>query len=424
MPILGTAQSIPALRQALEAVPVQEKGQTLLLLRDLEDIATQAVGLSPAGLAMATCFDGKRNAAEVAALFAQHTGHLVKAEEVLGLAQDLEKSLLLETPRTAERRRAILQEFRDAPVRKASAAGRSYPDEPLALAKQFGSYLKDAKGPGRELAAGPVAAAPLGLFAPHIDFERGGPVYAWAYQALSECRPPDAVVALGVAHMSPNSPWVMTPKAFATPCGEVPLHRELYDELRATLWYDPRDDEWVHRNEHSLELQAVWLRHLWKDKTPPWVPVLVSSFERFASDAPPSRVATVEGSLVKMGRVLKARVERGERILVLAGVDLAHVGPRFGDEKDVTGDEKKNIEAADRASLEHALRLEADAFYLSVVSDGNKRKVCGLSALYTALRLIKALAGDGSGTGKLLAYGQADDPAGGVVSFASGIFLA
>ena len=424
MPILAVSQPIPPLRQALEAVPVQEKEQPLFLLRDLEEITDQAVGLSPGGLALAACFDGRRSAAETAALFAQQSGQLVKAEEVLALAQDLEKNGLLETPETTERRRKILREFCDAPVRKAFAAGRSYPQEPLELAKRLGAFLKDPKGPGKDLAADASAAPPLGLFAPHIDFERGGTVYAWPYQALSESRPPDAIVALGVAHMSPNSPWVMTPKAFATPFGEVPLHRKLYDELRGCLWYDPRDDEPVHRSEHSLELQAVWLRWLWKDKTPPWVPILVSSFERFAPDGPPSGVETVEGALTGMGKVLKARAERGERILVLAGVDLAHVGPRFGDQEDVTPDKKKSVEAADRASLEHALRLDADAFYRSVVADGGKRKVCGLSALYTALRLIKALAGEKPGSGKLLAYGQADDPAGGVVSFAGGVFPA
>jgi len=447
MPILSVGQPIPALRQALEAVPVEEKGQPLFLLRDLEDIAPQAVALSPAGLALATNFDGKRSAAEVAALFAKDTGHLLKAEEILGLAQGLEKGLLLETPETVERRRRALQEFHDAPVRKASAAGRAYPDEALALSKHLGRFFKDPKGPGREFACEPAATAPavsevphlrerrpagrislrpapLGLVAPHIDFERGGPVYAWSYQALSESRPPDAVVALGVAHMSPNSPWVMTPKAFATPFGDVALHQGLYDELRSSLWYDPRDDEWVHRSEHSLELQAVWLRYLWREKTPPWVPILVSSFERFAIEQPPSQVEMVEGALKKMGEALRRRAQKGERILVLAGVDLSHVGPRFGDREDVTPEARKLVEEKDRAVLEHALRLEADEFYRSVVSDGNQRKVCGLSALYTALRLIKALAPEAPGAGRLLAYGQADDPAGGVVSFASAMFPA
>jgi len=57
-----------------------------------------------------------------------------------------------------------------------------------------------------------------------------------------------------------------------------------------------------------------------------------------------------------------------------------------------------------------------------VAAHGNPRKVCVLSALYTALRLISALAGERPATGRLLAYEQAEDPAGGVVSFAGAIF--
>ena len=424
MPLLSADQPIPALRRALEAVPVKEKEETLFLLRDLEDISARAVALSPAGLTLATCFDGKQTAAQVAALFAKHTGHLLKQEEVLGLAQDLEKALLLETAETQERRRRILEEFRGSPTRKAFAAGRSYPTEVLELSRHLGRFFKDPAGPQEEFASEPALPAPLGLVSPHIDYERGGPCYAWSYQALSRSRPPDAIVALGVAHMSPNSPWVMTPKSFETPYGGVPLHRELYDELRAALWYDPRDDEWVHRGEHSLELQAVWLRYLWRDRTPPWVPILCSSFERFCPDQPPSTVATVEGAIAKMGEALRRRAQKGERILVLAGVDLAHVGPRFGDAAEVTPERAREIEAQDRESLRLALELKPDDFYRSVAVGGNPRKVCGLSALYTALRLISALAGGAARPGRLLSYAQAKDPAEGVVSFAGAIFPA
>ena len=133
MPTLGAGQPIPALRQALEAVPVEEKGQPLFLLRDLEEISAKAVALSPAGLSLATCFDGRRSAADVAALFVEHTGHLLKTEEILALAQDLEKALLLETPETEEHRRRILQE-----------AGA---DRQLAVDKPPDGPLVDAEAP-------------------------------------------------------------------------------------------------------------------------------------------------------------------------------------------------------------------------------------------------------------------------------------
>jgi AmmeMemoRadiSam system protein B len=154
------------------------------------------------------------------------------------------------------------------------------------------------------------------------------------------------------------------------------------------------------------------------------VPILTSSFERFAPSEPPSTIKTIEDSIVKIGRLLRRRVEKGERIMILAGVDLSHVGPRFGDREELTPAKRQEIEKQDRAGLEHVLALKADDFYRSVVSDGNKRKVCGLSALYTAVRLIQAMEPERSGSGKLLSYGQADDPAGGMVSFAGAIFPA
>ena len=42
-------------------------------------------------------------------------------------------------------------------------------------------------GPGAVdgAASGPLA----GILAPHIDFQRGGPTYAWAYRALAESEP-------------------------------------------------------------------------------------------------------------------------------------------------------------------------------------------------------------------------------------------
>jgi len=104
---------------------------------------------------------------------------------------------------------------------------------------------------------------------------------------------------------------------------------------------------------------------------------------------------------------------------VLAGVDLAHVGPHFGDELKLGPEVEKKVEAEDRASMEHALKLDADPFYLSVVADGHWRKVCGLSALYTSVRWLKAL---GAKPGELLTYGQAPDPRGGLVSFAGAIY--
>lgn len=365
-------------------------------------------------------FDGARTAEQVRELFNKSTGADVELSMVHELAKALEEASFLETPAVAELRKKSLEAFRASPRRTAVFAGRSYPAEPATLGKELDDYFMADNGPGKPRAAASSRPAPVGLVAPHIDFDRGGPAYAWAYQALSERNPPDVIVALGVAHSSPDAPWTFTPKKYETPFGPMTVDPELYDDLAAKVWYDPRADEWVHKSEHSLEFQATWLRHLWGEKTPPWVPILVSSFERFSPDEAPSKIPTIEKALKDLEEVVRRHASKGRRVTILAGIDLAHVGPRFGDEFEVTPEVEKKIEAEDRKSLVDAMALDADGFYRSGVAGERWRKICGLSALYTGLRLIKAL--EGSSTGRLLAYGQAPDPAGGLVSFASAIF--
>jgi MEMO1 family protein len=397
-------------------MPVEHEGRSMFVLHDPEGLCERPLAVSPGGLLLASLLDGRRGLSGVASALSKATGQLVQQGDVAKIVAELEKASLLETKEVEKIRRRIVDQFLQSPVRPARLG---YPSEPLELARLLGGYFRDAKGPGRALPDSPAhGQAPMGLVAPHIDLYRGGPTYAWAYRELADAPPPDLIVALGVAHASPPSPWTLTRKAYETPCGPMKVDESAYEAVARELWYDPLDDEWVHRQEHSLELQALWLKFLWKERTPPWVPILCSTFERFCPDRPPSTVETVEGAIRRIGEKL-ADLGKTRRILILAGVDLAHVGPHFGDPLELGPEVEKKIESEDRVSLGHAMKLEADPFYLSVVSDGHSRKVCGLSALYTSLRWIRALGGS---PGELLSYGQAPDPRGGLVSFSGAVF--
>lgn len=401
-------------------MPAVEDGSPLFVLRDLEELTDKPLALSAGGMLLVSLLDGRRGAAAVAAEFQRQTGNDVDDEVILDLVRALDEAGYLETPAVAARRRKAREDFKLSKVRPAVFAGPSYPAEPQKLRDAIDGWL--AQGPRKRPSAAPSAPAPLGLVAPHIDFTRGGPAYGHAYQALSERRAPDVIVALGVAHVSPDSPWVFTPKAYETPFGPMEVDARLCEALASKLWYDPRADEWTHKGEHSLEFQATWLRWLYGDKAPKWVPILVSSFERFSPDGVPSRIPAVSKALDDMAAVLAEQRAAGRSVLVLNGIDLAHVGPRFGDEVELTPELERKIEEEDRASLVSALAHDADGFYASAAKDDGWRKVCGLSALYTGLRLMKGLSGGKAGPGRLLHYGQAPDPAGGIVSFASAIY--
>ena len=401
-------------------MPAEEDGKPVFVLRDLEELSDKPLALSGGGMLLVSLLDGRRTAAQLRDEFLKNTGAVLEVPVILDLVNALEQAGYLETPAVADKRAKAAEHFRSHPKRPAAFAGASYPADALLLAGELGGFYTAEKGPGKEPPAEPSKPAPLGLIAPHIDFTRGGPAYAWAYQALSERAAPDVVVALGVAHVSPDSPWVFTPKTYETPFGPMEVDDELYHKLASRVWYEPRADEWVHKHEHSLEFQAVWLKYLWRDKAPKWVPILVSSFERFSPAEPPSKTPTIEKALKDLGEVLRTEAEKGRKVMILSGIDLAHVGLRFGDDLEITPDLEKKIEAEDRKTLIDALALDADGFYRSVVADGHWRKVCGLSALYTGLRLMKAVGA--TEPGRLLSYGQAPDPAGGLVSFASAIY--
>lgn len=399
-------------RPDVEVQPITHEGESLFLIQDPEGLAPNPIGVAPGGLAVAGLFDGKRTAQDISdALFAE-TGQRLPLEVIAGLASELEKSGFLETPAVAQARRKLLRDFEESKTRKPLHLS-GYPAGGLELSAFMGKFFTAPKGPGAPAPGKPAGPGPRGLVAPHIDLLRGGPSYAWAYSELARTPPPDAIVALGVAHASPDSPWTFTRKEYETPYGAMKVDEGLYKELASSLWYEPAQDEWAHRREHSLEFQALWLRYIWKDACPPWVPILCSTFERWSPDRPPSSVPTVENALKKMREV----VGKHKRVLILAGVDLAHVGPHFGDDLTPGPELAERVEKEDRSSLAPALSGDADAMYASVVKDGHWRKWCGLSALYTSLRLM----GEGE-DGRLLSYGHASDPRGGLVSFASAVY--
>ena len=142
-------------------------------------------------------------------------------------------------------------------------AGRSYPDDPDALRLLIDSFFEDESGP-RDSPRG--SGVVTGLVAPHIDFGRGGPCFAWAYNELRDRDPADVYVVLGTGHTSRNL-FTTTRKVFETPLGDLEVDSTFVDRLAA---YAPQDlfaDEIAHKNEHSIEFQVVFLKYLFPDSS-------------------------------------------------------------------------------------------------------------------------------------------------------------
>jgi hypothetical protein len=166
--------------------------------------------------------------------------------------------------------------------------------------------------------------------------------------------------------------------------------------------------------EHSIEFQAVFLRYLSAGRRDITIVPILASFAHEAL----SRGRRVEDD-PRVPRFLEALGETigasGRRVVLIAGADLAHVGPRFGDPEPVSPIERGRIEREDRAMLGAVETGDAGAFFEAVARDHDRRRICGLSPIYALLRTL------GGGTGALRHYGQWPDPHG-VVSYASVVF--
>jgi MEMO1 family protein len=385
-------------------------GRQAVFARDHEGLLESPVLLPLPLFLVALLLDGHREALDVQAEYARLTGgQILLRRDLDRIIDDLDAHLLLETPALEQRRCVLEAAYRAAPHRAPAHAGASYPADPTRLGAALQAFL-DASGerPPREDQG--REARVRGVLAPHIDFQRGGATYGRAYRWLQDIPAGACVVVVGVAHAAPPVPHVLTTKSFATPSRVIDVDRPLLDAVLERYPFDAFACEAVHRAEHSIEFQVLFLDHVTRGRPFTILPVLCSGFERWCGTESPAGVPQIESFIA----ALRAAIAwRARPVLVIGGVDLSHMGPRFGDAEPVGPALAAAARAGDLETLERVAAGDAEGFWQAVMADGNRRRVCGLSAIYTVLRVLAPV------RGRVIEYGQGEDPAGGIVGFAA-----
>ncbi|HEV2280978.1 MAG TPA: AmmeMemoRadiSam system protein B [bacterium] len=403
----GTARPLPRLR-ALDLVTTEWNGERVVYVRDYEDLLDGPVLLPLPIMLIALLLDGRRDAGAIQVEYARLSGGmLLPSADLDRIVRDLDAHGLLDTPALAARRRAAADAYRAAPHRAMAHAGTAYPVDPAACARALQRYLAGAGGSGN---GGIPTAAPRGILAPHIDFARGGPMYGRAYAPLAGLPAGVCVVVVGVAHAGSTAPYVLTAKGYETPFGVVEVDRPLLEAVATRAPFDPLDEEPVHRGEHSVEFQVLWLAHMLRGRPFTVLPVLTGPLDAHATDGTPAAVPAIEAFI---GTLREAIAAAHRPVCVVGGVDLSHVGPRFGDQEAVGPALGRRASSADLAALRHVEAGDAEGWWRTVAADGNRCHVCGLGAIYTVLRLLAPV------TGRVLGYDQGVDPAGGLVGFSA-----
>lgn len=401
-------------RLKLRAVPIEVariRGRDALVFVDPARLAGRPVLLPLAFAPLVQLLDGSRDRAGLAADLAARDDGGWPDDIVDEVLRHLDGAFLLDNAASAAAFDRAMAAFRDLPHRPPAHAGAVYPADADALATVLDGYLAAAgarpmRGSGDAVAAdGPAAgdvaggtslpaddiAWPFAFFSPHIDYARGGPVYAsvWA-RARAAVEAAEIAVLIGTDHQGPPGSWTLTAQHYATPYGPLPTDAAGVDALAGAIGHAHAfAGELRHREEHALELVAVWLHHLRGGRPIEVVPVLVGGFDHFEADPDePERDPTVRAAV----EALRATIA-GRKALVIASGDLSHVGPAFG-QLPMTADDMATLHADDHALLERLCAGDRAGFFAPIQHSANRTNICGVAPFWLTMAVAEATGGE------------------------------
>jgi len=147
-------------------------------------------------------------------------------------------------------------------------------------------------------------------------------------------------------------------------------------------------------------------------RVPPIVPILCGSFD----DLVASSMSPMDDRLILEFILALQELAEGHRTLFIAGGDLAHVGPRFGDRRPWDAACQQQLEAHDRELLRYVTEGDAERFFHMIALENDCYRICGLPPVYTMLLASRAT------NGRLIDYVQCPAGEGSFVSVAGAAF--
>lgn len=371
--------------------PIQHEGNLYIALHDHLGLAKGMVLVPHFMAPLLELCDGTRDMGALRTAFELRTGIPLSVAALEKAVSQLEEALFLEGERFARACDAAREEFRSFAARPPALAGGGYPDDPDDLANMIQEYLAGGTDDGSIIGDGQVR----GLISPHIDFQRGGPVYAQVWsKAAQTIQDIELAIVFGTDHLGGHDVFTLTRQNYSTPWGALPTDADIVDSLADAIGREAAfRDELHHKNEHSIELAMVWLHYLLGDRVCRMVPVLCGSFEQFilGSDDP------IRDGRIAAATDLLQEVVQSRRTLVVAAADLAHMGPAFGDGFSIDADRRAEITAADERLITAMCSADADGFFAEVRNERNRRRICGLAPIYMAMSVLDGARGDSSG---------------------------
>jgi hypothetical protein len=243
--------------------------------------------------------------------------------------------------------------------------------------------------------AGPAAAADslAGIAAPHVSPDGGWQSYRAAYSALADPYRESVFVVLGTSHYGDPDRFGLTRKTFATPLGEAATERSLVDRLAEEGGAAVNMEDYCHAVEHSIEFQVVFLQHVYGPNIR-ILPILCGAFAQGLLDG--GRPEAHDDVRRFLGALGDLAAREGDRLFWVLGVDMAHMGRRYGDPFSAQAGrgEMEAVETTDRQRIERLTAADAEGFWDAIKENRDALKWCGAAPFYTFLRAVPKTKGE------------------------------
>lgn len=378
----------PRLRRDIQLISTVYRGRRVIVFSDPLRLAGDDIALDMALYRFLEKLDGRHSRQDLLASLAG-TGFpgTLTLGDVDSLLSHLDRHCLLDSDGFRERKRDLREAFERGGDRLPVFAGRAYSSDPEELAAALEALENDLPALREDETALPIT----GLVAPHIDTTVAGNLYVDLYRRLRGRRY-DRVIVLGINHQEQDGLYSVCDKGFLTPFGRIPPDSEFIRELRGRLPAGAlASDDFGHKMEHSIELQTPFLQQYLR-RSFRIVPILCGSLHRIMGEG-----GTLDDRrFTETVRVLEGMIaDRGEGTLVVAAVDFAHLGLKFGH-----GVPASTILPAALENDRHILSLiqqgEAVELFRHACETGDRYNVCGLPAILVFARIMR------EGRGRLL----------------------
>jgi AmmeMemoRadiSam system protein B len=376
-----------------------------LLMRDPYRYSEAVLIVPPPLVQCLQCFDGQQTDLDLRAALVKITGDLDVSEIEESLVNALSSAGFLEDETFAELQEQRQREFAEAPRREPVHAGSGYPDEIDPLNETMREYMAPADN------APALADGLMGVAAPHVSPFGGWQSYRAAYSAMGPAYRDRTFIVLGTSHYGEPERFGMTRKPYVTPYGESRTDTALVDWLADKGGPAVQMEDYCHSVEHSIEFQVLFLHYLYGPDIR-IVPVLCGPYAHsIYRGGVPEKDDGVRQFLDALGEL---ETRERSRLFWVLGIDMAHMGRRYGDQFTATAGEgaMQAVASKDQGRIERVNAGDAAGFWDQVQEHRDDLKWCGSAPLYTFLKAVPAA------RGKLHRYEQWNIDEESVVSFA------